>query len=87
MRQQKKDGENPLLLQEGGADNIQELLNEFVAAYVMLRAPIYNKSDKIQTIKDMITSSIRSSIKIKNDKWNDNVIQMQSWKLPKDICE
>jgi hypothetical protein len=34
----------------------------------MLRAPIYNKTNKIQTIKDMITSTIRSSIKIKKNK-------------------
>jgi chromosome segregation ATPase len=54
--------------QEGGSNNIKELLEEFISAYVMLRAPIYNKKDKVQTIKDMITSNIRSSIKIKKNK-------------------
>jgi hypothetical protein len=70
MRSEIIAGRNPIPAQEGGfsSDEKLELLDNFVSAYIMLRSPVYNKSNKIQTIKDIITSSIKSSIKIKDNK-------------------
>jgi chromosome segregation ATPase len=61
-------GGNPITQKGGSSNNKMKLLEDVVSAYIMLRSPVYNKSNKVQTIKDMISSSIKSSIKLKDNK-------------------